>query len=318
MKTTLVGYTGFVGSNLAAQHKFDALYNSKNIQEAFGEPHDLVIYAGVRAEKFLANNDPASDKAAIEQTESIIERLNPKKLVLISTIDVYKSPVGVSESSSIETEGLHAYGLHRYELENWVRKNIASHSIIRLPALFGENLKKNFIFDMIQIVPTMLRTELWNELSKQSPLVKTAYESANNGFYKLIQLDSDAFIQLRAFFSTNEFNALKFTDSRNEYQFYDLSNLYLDIQKVIQNELPLVNLAVPPIQAGRLFSLIFGRPFENPCLKEPVKYNMRTEYASLMGGSTSYICDTDRIQSDIEQFVKSKLSKFKSQPSSNS
>ena len=27
----LVGYTGFVGSNLVAQHKFDGLFNSSNI-----------------------------------------------------------------------------------------------------------------------------------------------------------------------------------------------------------------------------------------------------------------------------------------------
>ncbi|MEG2500937.1 MAG: NAD(P)-dependent oxidoreductase, partial [Oscillospiraceae bacterium] len=37
MKTALVGYTGFVGSNIAAAHPFDGLYNSKNIKEAFGQ-----------------------------------------------------------------------------------------------------------------------------------------------------------------------------------------------------------------------------------------------------------------------------------------
>ena len=28
----LVGYTGFVGSNLVASHSFDGYYNSKNIE----------------------------------------------------------------------------------------------------------------------------------------------------------------------------------------------------------------------------------------------------------------------------------------------
>lgn len=32
-RAALVGHTGFVGGNLAAQHPFDASYNSKNIEE---------------------------------------------------------------------------------------------------------------------------------------------------------------------------------------------------------------------------------------------------------------------------------------------
>ncbi len=54
----LVGYTGFVGSNLYAAGHFDAVYNSKNIEESHGTNPDLLIYAGLRAEKYLANNDP--------------------------------------------------------------------------------------------------------------------------------------------------------------------------------------------------------------------------------------------------------------------
>ena len=54
--TALVGYTGFVGSNIASSFKFDRLFNSKNIKEAYGLNPDLCVYSGVRAEKYLANN----------------------------------------------------------------------------------------------------------------------------------------------------------------------------------------------------------------------------------------------------------------------
>ena len=37
MKNILVGYTGFVGGNIAAKHHFDGLYNSKNIMEALAQ-----------------------------------------------------------------------------------------------------------------------------------------------------------------------------------------------------------------------------------------------------------------------------------------
>ncbi len=53
----LVGYTGFVGSNIydAAGKEIDTVYNSRNIEEAYGTMPDLLIYAGLRAEKYLAN-----------------------------------------------------------------------------------------------------------------------------------------------------------------------------------------------------------------------------------------------------------------------
>ena len=54
----LVGYTGFVGGNLAAAGTFDGLYNSKNIEEAFGTKPDILYYAAVPAEKFTANRFP--------------------------------------------------------------------------------------------------------------------------------------------------------------------------------------------------------------------------------------------------------------------
>ena len=146
----LVGYTGFVGSNIyeAAGDKIDAVYNSKNIEEAFGTNPDLLIYAGLRAEKYLANNDPAKDMELILQAEDNITRINPKKLVLISTIDVFKNPKNVDENSEIDTENLHAYGFNRYQLELWVREKYPDTLIIRLPGLFGKNIKKNFIYDL--------------------------------------------------------------------------------------------------------------------------------------------------------------------------
>lgn len=46
-KTALVGYTGFVGSNLCRSASFDFLANSKNVQQLYGVKPDVLIYAGV-------------------------------------------------------------------------------------------------------------------------------------------------------------------------------------------------------------------------------------------------------------------------------
>ena len=151
MTKALVGYTGFVGSNIYASGDFDAVYNSKNIEDAYGTCPDLLIYAGLRAEKYLANNAPDKDFELIVRAEENIKKINPRKLVLISTIDVFKNPIDVDENSVIDTEGLQAYGYNRYQLECWVRENYPDALIIRLPGLFGKNIKKNFILSLIHI-----------------------------------------------------------------------------------------------------------------------------------------------------------------------
>jgi len=42
MRIALVGYTGFVGSNLRVQYPFDDLYNSKNIADIEGKEYKTV------------------------------------------------------------------------------------------------------------------------------------------------------------------------------------------------------------------------------------------------------------------------------------
>ena len=63
---SLVGYTGFVGSNLAESCKFDGLYNSKNIEQAFGTNPYVLFYSGVPAQKFIANKFPEEDFAIVQ------------------------------------------------------------------------------------------------------------------------------------------------------------------------------------------------------------------------------------------------------------
>lgn len=149
MKTALIGYTGFVGNNLVLQHSFNELYNSKNITKSYGNEFDIVICAAPGAVKWLANKEPEKDLAMINTLIKSIKPIKTNLFIQISTIDVYKQPVNVSEETFIETEGLHSYGKHRYYLECFVKDNFKNSLIIRLPGLFGEGIKKNLIFDLL-------------------------------------------------------------------------------------------------------------------------------------------------------------------------
>lgn len=149
MKTALIGYTGFVGSNIFQQMKFDDLYNSKNIREIENKKYDLIISAGISAVKWLANQKPEEDLAKIKSLLNHLLKVETKYFVLISTVDVYPFPNNVNEDSTIEIEKLEPYGKNRFYAEEFIKKNFPNYSIIRLPGLFGSGLKKNFIFDII-------------------------------------------------------------------------------------------------------------------------------------------------------------------------
>jgi nucleoside-diphosphate-sugar epimerase len=148
MKKGIIGYTGFVGSNLIHQCQYDEFYNSKNIDEIVNQEFDLLVCSGAPAAKWIANQQPIKDRENIQLLISCLKKVKSKKVILISTVDVYKSPNQVDEDTPIIGEGLHYYGQHRWELEVFIRENFDA-LIVRLPGLFGRGLKKNIIYDLI-------------------------------------------------------------------------------------------------------------------------------------------------------------------------
>ena len=245
MKTTLVGCTGFVGGNLAAAHSFDAAYHSTDIEQSFGANNGLVVYSGMPAEKFTAAASPDADLALAKQALANMKRMNPERLVLISTVDVYPRPRGVAEDTrpDADTPGFAAYGKNRLALENWVREAWPDALIVRLPGLFGKGLKKNFIHDMLTLTPGALNEARYRELAETEPLVQSAYAPGAGGYYRLQPLKAAQAARLRAFFEGSAFNALSFTDSRSVFQFYNLADLWKDIKRALDKGLRLLNLA---------------------------------------------------------------------------
>jgi len=69
-------------------------------------------------------------------------------VVLISTVDVFLTPIGVDEATTVVTAGLHAYGRNRFHLEQVLADRFDT-VVARLPGLYGHGIKKNVIHDFI-------------------------------------------------------------------------------------------------------------------------------------------------------------------------
>lgn len=149
MPNALIGSSGYVGSTLLRQTGFDHLYRSSNIADIDGRDFDTVVCAAAPAQKWIANREPEADRRNIEKLIAHLDSVQCRQFVLVSTVDVFRTPIGVDEDSPIDEDGLHAYGLHRRLLERFCERRFARCLVVRLPGLVGPGLRKNAVFDLL-------------------------------------------------------------------------------------------------------------------------------------------------------------------------
>ena len=249
IRRALIGHTGFVGSNLLSQLTVDKKFNSQNIQEIEGQSFDEVICAGTTATKWLANRDPTNDRLNIARLSSSLKLISTKRFILISTIDVYSSSKGLTESDVPSSEGLHPYGKHRLEFEQFIAETFENYLIVRLPALFGIGLKKNALFDLM----------------------------TDNLENRVIP------------------NAL--------FQWYPLRRLGSDLNIILQSNLNLINITCEPILIETIQRRFFPFIEMAPPALDPPNYDLKTNYASLLGGRNGYHLDANGVLSEMDRFL---------------
>lgn len=150
-KTALIGYTGFVGSNLFYDYSFTDIYNSKNIHEIANKSYDCIVCCGISAKKWYANLHPEEDIKQINDLINNLKLVQTNKFILISTIDIYdKIDAELDEDyfPNINYNN-HYYGKHRLYVEHFVKLTFNDYHIVRLPGLFGFGLRKNIIYDYL-------------------------------------------------------------------------------------------------------------------------------------------------------------------------
>lgn len=147
--SALIGSTGFVGGHLQKGFEFTHTYSRTNISEIQDLETDLLICAGLPAEKWKANMDTESDWWNMANLAQKISSVSADKAILISTIDVYQPPINVTEDDKPNYIGESGYGRNRAWFEAFFTSQFSNSTILRLPGLFAGDLKKNFIYDLI-------------------------------------------------------------------------------------------------------------------------------------------------------------------------
>ena len=102
----------------------------------------------------------------------------------------------------------------------------------------------------------MLKEDKYKELINKNDFIKDYYQKQDNGFYKCIELTKEQKNKLKEYFNNIGFSALNFTDSRGIFQFYNLKYLWEHIEKALENNIKILNLATEPVTINELHKYI--------------------------------------------------------------
>lgn len=312
-RNCLIGYTGFVGGQLAGQFTFSAVFNSANIAEIAHQEFDILVCAAAPGSMFEANKFPDQDKAKIEALIDELSKVRTSRFILISSIAVLEDFTGGDDEGTTHFQEELAYGRHRRELEAFVEKTFKDSLVARLPALFGRGLRKNFIFDLLNPIPTLLTKAKLESLS--SILGRQMFDQLAGlygpdpatGMLKLDRaaLDADpARADLDEAAVAQGFSANQFHNPETTYQYYNMNRLGTDIDVALRAGLRHIHLVSEPLKAARIHRRLTGRdmPASDARLH---REDMRTRHAELWGKQGPYLEDADAVLDQLAAFYAS-------------
>ena len=294
--TGLIGHTGFVGGALLRQARFDACYNSANIAAIEGQAFGTLVCAAAPGSMLEANRAPDRDAAQIDALIARLAAVRAERFVLISSIAVLADFAGGDDETTQAFQQELAYGRHRRALEAFVEERFPGSLIVRLPALFGQGLRKNFLFDLMHPVPSFLneagRDGLTGALDPAlSAWVASLYApDAVTGMLKLdraaLNADrrraalEDAVAALGA-------SATRFHHPHTTYQYYPIDRLWQDIGIALDAGLSHLHLVAEPLTAAAIHARLIGRAMPDTPARLH-REDMRTRHAALWGASGPY------------------------------
>lgn len=296
-RACLIGHTGFVGGILRQQAKFLGFFNSTNIFEIQNDTWDTVVCAAAPGSMFQANKFPERDQEQIQALIDRLERVKTRRFILISSIAVLEDFAGADDESTTAFQKTLAYGRHRRQLESLVEDHFPQSLIVRLPALFGQGLRKNFIFDLLNPVPTMLTR---GRLDSLSSCLSTDLKACLSVVYKhdpatdMVKVDREklALDPLKPALENAVvdlgYSATQFHNPDTTYQYYDMNRLWSDIEVATEASLSHIHLVSEPLKAARIHDRLIGLPM--PATSAKIHHeDMRTRHAAMWQTTGPYL-----------------------------
>ena len=228
------------------------------------------------------------------------------RLFLISTIAVLADPGGGALEDTEAFETTTPYGRNRRALEIALGTRFDT-VVMRLPALFGPGLKKNFLFDLRHPAPSFLKGDAFKAVCASVPTstaarLETLYTlDPATALYALDRAALDASADrdnVNAAIVEAGFEAARFTHADSTFQFYGLRHLADDIERAIAQSLSTLHLATEPWRAADLHQHLTGRPFSNS-VAALRREDMRTNHAAVYGQTGDYLRTRDAVLSQI-------------------
>lgn len=310
LQSGLIGATGFVGGALLRQMGFDARFHSRNVNEVEGQRFGTLVCAAAPGSMLEANTAPERDRAAIQGLIEQLSRVDAKRFILVSSIAVLADFAGQDDETTENFQESLAYGRHRRELEAFVEDHFAQHLIVRLPALFGKGLRKNFIFDLMNPVPSMLNAEKLDALRSGlndalSRWVGELYaEDAATGLLKLHReaLNRDARrAALDEAVSDLGLSATQFHNRETTYQYFEIDRLWRDVGVALEAGLTHLHLTSEPLKAALIHERLKGSPMPQTSARLH-REDMHSANGTLWGASGPYLYSGAATLERLEQF----------------
>ena len=309
----LIGHTGFVGGALLRQAPFAACFNRANSADLAGQRFGTLVCAAAPGSMLEANRAPERDVAQIEALIAQLSGVEAECFVLISTIAVLADFAGGDDEGTQAFQQALAYGRHRRMLEAFVEQHFSRHLIVRLPALFGPGLVKNFIFDLMNPVPSMLPAQNCAALADRlgpelGPWLAALY--APDAATGMLRLDRRALnanrrrAALQEAVTALDASAVQFHHPDTTYQYYPIDRLWQDISIALEAGLSHLHLVAEPLRAGAIHQRLTGRAMPDTGARLH-REDMHTRHADLWGASGPYQFDAEATLDHLAAFFAS-------------
>lgn len=149
----IIGGTGFLGEKIAKCIKNPFIVNTKTKIKDLKkiEKTNILYLCAPTSLRFKSIENPEEDLNQILDILKKILIISPKKIIFFSTVDAFgKFKMNTDKSYNNYFSENNFYGFNRWYLEKFLLYKYKDVSIIRLTNMYGENLRKNVIFDILK------------------------------------------------------------------------------------------------------------------------------------------------------------------------